>query len=80
MTPHKCPTCGVEEGAPCRTPKGRKKDNIHDTRPFSLSTVEIEDEKQYASSMGGFASGVADAMREAANDVERVAKKFGGGR
>jgi len=33
---HVCPTCGAQEGAPCRTPKGRiKKTGIHDTRPFS---------------------------------------------
>lgn len=29
-----CPTCGAKEGKPCRTPKGRKKETAHDTRPF----------------------------------------------
>jgi hypothetical protein len=33
---HKCPTCGAAEGGSCRTPKGRKKANMHDTRPFSI--------------------------------------------
>lgn len=33
---HKCPTCGVKENEPCRTPKGRKKSNVHDTRPFGI--------------------------------------------
>ena len=33
---HECPTCGAKEGKPCRTPKGRKKDTAHNTRPFSV--------------------------------------------
>jgi hypothetical protein len=37
ITFHKCPTCGSEENEPCRTPKGRKKETVHDTRPFSVS-------------------------------------------
>ncbi len=36
IIPHICPTCGAKEGEPCRTPKGRKKEDIHDTRPFSV--------------------------------------------
>lgn len=36
---HECPTCGASVDEPCRTPKGRKKDNVHDTRPFSLDNV-----------------------------------------
>lgn len=31
-----CPTCGAKENDPCRTPKGRKKDSVHDTRPFYI--------------------------------------------
>lgn len=34
---HKCPTCGADTDQPCRTPKGRRKPNVHDTRPFSLT-------------------------------------------
>ena len=37
---HQCPTCGAKQDEPCRTPKGRKKENIHDTRPFSLDGVK----------------------------------------
>lgn len=33
---HPCPSCGAAENEPCRTPKGRDKDTIHDTRPFSI--------------------------------------------
>ncbi len=33
---HECPDCKAKEGEPCRTPKGRKKKDIHDTRPFSI--------------------------------------------
>ncbi len=33
---HQCPTCGAKENEPCRTPKGRRKNNTHDTRPFGL--------------------------------------------
>ena len=39
---HICPTCGAQPGEPCRTPKGRKKETVHDTRPFSL---EFDDTK-----------------------------------
>jgi hypothetical protein len=31
-----CPTCGAKTNEPCRTPKGRKKENVHDTRPFGF--------------------------------------------
>jgi hypothetical protein len=34
-----CPTCGAGKDEPCKTPKGKKKDNIHDTRPFALEGV-----------------------------------------
>jgi hypothetical protein len=34
---HECPTCGAKENEPCRTPKGRKKPTVHDTRPFSVN-------------------------------------------
>jgi hypothetical protein len=37
LTLHPCPTCGAKTDQPCRTPKGRKKKNVHDTRPFSIS-------------------------------------------
>ena len=33
---HACPTCGVEAGKPCRTPKGRLARSAHDTRPFGV--------------------------------------------
>ena len=33
---YKCPVCGADNNQPCRTPKGRKKKNIHDTRPFGI--------------------------------------------
>ncbi len=33
-----CPTCGAAIDAPCRTPKGKKKETVHDTRPFGLTT------------------------------------------
>lgn len=33
---HKCPECQAAEGEDCRSPKGRKRKNMHDTRPFSL--------------------------------------------
>jgi hypothetical protein len=36
---HECPTCGAPAREPCRTPKGRKKLNVHDTRPFSITTT-----------------------------------------
>lgn len=39
LTLGKCPTCGADIDQPCRTPKGRKKKNVHDTRPFSLDGV-----------------------------------------
>ena len=32
----KCPTCGAEQGKPCRTPKGRRKLTPHDTRRFNI--------------------------------------------
>ena len=31
-----CPTCNAKAGEPCRTPKGRLKETVHDTRPFCL--------------------------------------------
>jgi hypothetical protein len=34
----KCPVCGAERGQPCRTPSGRKKQNTHDTRPFTINS------------------------------------------
>lgn len=34
-----CPTCGAAAGQPCRSPSGRKRENIHDTRPFTLGKV-----------------------------------------
>lgn len=36
---HCCSTCGAEEGSPCRTPKSRRKENVHDARPFSITTI-----------------------------------------
>ena len=33
-----CPTCQAKPGEQCRTPKGRLKPGVHDTRPFSIST------------------------------------------
>ncbi len=33
---HACPTCGAEEGKPCRTLKGRKKVRMHINRSFSI--------------------------------------------
>lgn len=38
----KCPTCGAEKDQPCRTNSGRKKTSIHDTRPFALTTEQVE--------------------------------------
>jgi hypothetical protein len=35
---HECPVCGAGVDQPCRTPKGRKKESVHDTRPFSLES------------------------------------------
>lgn len=37
-----CPTCKAKEDEPCRTPKGRKKNVVHDTRPFSLEFTSDE--------------------------------------
>lgn len=37
---HKCPICGADNNQQCRTPKGIKKKNIHDTRPFSIEYNE----------------------------------------
>jgi hypothetical protein len=34
---HVCPECGAKVDEPCRTPKGRKKLTMHDTRPFSVT-------------------------------------------
>lgn len=42
---HRCPTCGATEQAPCRTRAGRRKANVHDTRPFSLTLPTNELEK-----------------------------------
>jgi hypothetical protein len=39
LTLHTCPTCGAKTNEPCRTPKGRKKDVPHDTRPFSIDSL-----------------------------------------
>ncbi len=36
----KCPTCKVEAGFACRTPKGKKKKSCHDTRPFFLISID----------------------------------------
>lgn len=33
---HRCPTCKALPNEPCKTPKGRKKQNVHETRPISL--------------------------------------------
>lgn len=32
-----CPTCGVKGNDPCRTPAGRRREAIHDTRPFGIT-------------------------------------------
>lgn len=42
LTLYECPTCGAKEGKPCRTPKGRKKPNVHDTRPFGISFTILD--------------------------------------
>lgn len=41
---YRCPTCGAKQDEPCRTPKGRKKNNVHDTRPFGIYFKENEHE------------------------------------
>ena len=43
---HECPTCGAKEDESCRTPKGRKKNNVHDTRPFSLGFTDYSKAKE----------------------------------
>lgn len=42
---HRCPTCGATEQAPCRTRAGRRKANVHDSRPFSLALPPNELDK-----------------------------------
>lgn len=41
ITLHACPSCGAPEGQPCRTPRGRIRRDVHDTRPFSLTTETL---------------------------------------
>lgn len=42
---HECPTCKSPAGIPCRTPSGKRKEAVHDTRPFSLGLPEGPDEE-----------------------------------
>lgn len=36
FTLQECPTCGVKNHKPCRTPKGRRKKNVHVARSLDL--------------------------------------------
>jgi hypothetical protein len=38
---HACPTCGAKQDEPCQTPKGRKKETVHETRRFSIEARPI---------------------------------------
>lgn len=42
-----CPTCGAKENQPCRTPKGRKKINLHNNRPFGVMLVDRRVEAEF---------------------------------
>ena len=51
VTYHRCPTCGAKDTEkydvePCRTPKGRKKETVHDNRPFSLKFKTSKEEEE----------------------------------
>jgi len=51
VTYHRCPTCGAKDTEkydvePCRTPKGRKKETVHDNRPFSLKFKTSKEEEK----------------------------------
>ena len=40
----KCPTCKAKNDEPCKTPKGKIKNTVHDTRPFGLEIKENKNE------------------------------------
>ena len=50
---HVCPTCGAKEDQPCRTPKGRIKPTVHDTRPFSVAFEPDNDNGAEKTAGGG---------------------------
>lgn len=43
---HVCPTCKAAPNKPCKTPKGRKKKNVHETRPISLFFSKRKEDKK----------------------------------
>lgn len=46
-----CPTCNAQPNEPCRTPAGRKRASVHDTRPM-FATVEspVAEAQEFAKS------------------------------